>query len=296
MIQISPRQLQVFVQIAAAGTVRGAAEWLHLTQPAVSMALAELERHLEAPLFDRHRGRLRLNARGQELLPMARELLERLDEFGRRAGSQAETLSGQLHLGASNTVGNYRVGEWLGDFVQRHPQVGLELQVGNTDAMVTALLEHRLDLACVEGPVHHAALEVRPWREDSLVVCARPEHPLASRAGLEPADFAAERWILRERGSATRALTERALEQLPAGTTVLELGQVEAIKQAVIAGLGLACLPEVAVTDAVAAGRLVVLPTPFLDLRRRLSLILHRQHYRSALLEAFLATMPTPEG
>lgn len=291
MIQITPRQLQVFVQVATLGTVRAASAQLHMTQPAVSMALAELERHLGAALFDRYRGRLRLNAHGQEVLPKARELLERLEEFGRSPGSQPSALSGQLHLGASNTVGNYRVGEWLGPFVQRYPQVALQLRVDNTDAIVTALLEHALDLACVEGPVHHAALEIWPWREDMLVVCARPDHPLAGVRQLSASHFAGERWILRERGSATRALTEHALEQLPAGSAVLELGQVEAIKQAVIAGLGLACLPEVAVTDAVAAGRLAVLPTPFLDLRRRLSLVMHRERYRGALLEAFLQTV-----
>jgi DNA-binding transcriptional LysR family regulator len=113
---------------------------------------------------------------------------------------------------------------------------------------------------------------------------------LAAKKRLRREDFAGQRWVLRERGSATRALSERALAELPEGTTVLELDQSEAIKQAVIAGLGIACLPEVAVGDAVQTGRLVVLPTPFLDLRRTLSVLLHRQRYRGAVLEAFLAS------
>jgi DNA-binding transcriptional LysR family regulator len=113
---------------------------------------------------------------------------------------------------------------------------------------------------------------------------------LAHKRRLQPEDFAGARWVLREPGSATRSLSERALSVLPAGETVLELDQAEAIKQAVIAGLGIACLPEVAVIDAVAAGRLKVLKTPFLDLQRKLSLLLHRQRYRGALIEAFLAS------
>jgi DNA-binding transcriptional LysR family regulator len=84
MINISPRQMDVFVQIALLGSVRAAAERLHLTQPAASMALAEMERQLDGPVFDRERGRLHLNARGRELLPLAQELLERHAEFGRR--------------------------------------------------------------------------------------------------------------------------------------------------------------------------------------------------------------------
>src|SRR6185312_16095992 len=234
MNNISPRQLEVFVQIALLGSVRAAAERLYMTQPAASMALAELERQLDAPLFARERGRLRLNPRGRELLPLAQELLERHAEFGRRGREDGDALSGRL-------------------------------RVANTDAIAAAMLEHSLDLGCVEGPVTHPQLEVRPWRDDLLVVCAPPDHPLAHKRTLKPADFAGARWVMREPGSATRATSERVLSQLPPGETVLELDQIEAIKQAVIAGLGIACLPQVAVTDALATGRLKALKTPFLD-------------------------------
>ncbi|WP_037089597.1 LysR substrate-binding domain-containing protein, partial [Rhodanobacter sp. OR444] len=252
---------------------------------------AEMERQLDAPLFDRERGRLHLNARGRELLPLAQELLERHAELGRRGREEGAALTGELRIGASNTVGNYLVGELLGGFVHAYPQVAIRLRVANTETIAAAMLEHTLDVGCVEGPVAHPLLEVRPWRDDRLVVCAPPEHPLARRRGLKPADFAGARWVLREPGSATRATSERVLSQLPPGETVLELDQIEAIKQAVVAGLGIACLPAVAVTDALATGRLKALKTPFLDLRRKLSLLLHRQKYRGALLDAFLAKL-----
>jgi DNA-binding transcriptional LysR family regulator len=288
MINISPRQLEVFVQVALHGSVRAAAERLYLTQPAASMALAEMERQLDAPVFARERGRLRLNARGRELLPLAQELLERHAEFSRRGSEGNAALAGELRIGASNTVGNYRVGELLGAFVRGHPQVAIRLRVANTETIAAGVLDHSLDIGCVEGPVAHPLLEVRPWRSDLLVVCAPPDHPLARKRGLKPADFAGARWVLREPGSATRATSERVLAQLPPGETVLELDQIEAIKQVVVAGLGIACLPVVAVTDALAAGRLKALKTPFLDLQRKLSLLLHRQKYRGALLDAFL--------
>lgn len=291
MVNISPRQLDVFVQVAVLGSVRAAAERLHLTQPAASMALAEMERQLDTPVFDRQRGRLHLNARGRELLPLAQELLERHAEFGRRARVEGAALAGELRIGASNTVGNYRVGELLGAFVRANPQVAIRLRVANTETIAAAMLDHGLDIGCVEGPVTHPQLQVRPWRDDLLAVCAAPGHPLARKRGLKPADFAGARWVLREPGSATRATSERVLSQLPPGETVLELDQIEAIKQVVVAGLGIACLPAVAITDAVAAGHLKALRTPFLDLRRKLSLLLHRQKYRGALLDAFLAKL-----
>lgn len=288
MLNISPRQLQVFVQVAVLGSVRAAAEQLHLTQPAASMALAEMERQLDAPLFARERGRLRLNARGQEMLPLAQELLERFAELGRRGAGSGSALAGELRIGTSNTVGNYRVGELLGGFVRAQPQVAIRLRVANTTAISSGLLEHSLDVGCVEGPVSHALLEARAWRRDALLVCTAPDHPLASKRRLRPEDFAGARWVLREPGSATRTTSERVLAQLPPGETVLELDQIEAIKQAVVAGLGIACLPAVAVVDAVAAGRLKALTTPFLDLERTLSILVHRQRYRGALLDAFL--------
>lgn len=298
MHHVAPRQLEVFVQIALGGSVRSAAERLHLTQPAASMALASLETQLGTPLFDRDRGRLRLNPRGRELLPLAQELLGRHADFVHGVARDDGLLAGELRIGASNTVGNYRVGDLLGGFVRAQPQVSIRLRVANTAAIAAGVLEHALDVGCVEGPVTHPALDVRPWRDDALVVCAAPDHPLARKRGLKPAHFAGARWVLREPGSATRAISERALAQLPAGETVMELDQTEAVKQAVAAGLGIACLPQVAVTDALATGRLAMLRTPFLELRRKLTILLHREKYRGAALEAFLAALPvgTPQS
>ena len=288
MIHVSPRQLEVFVQIAMNGSIRAAAELLHMTQPAASMALADMERQLGARLFDRARGRVWLNSRGRELLPLAQELLERHAEFGRRAHAEGASLTGDLRVGASNTVGDYRSGELLGAFIRTNPQVSVRLRVANTEAIAAAVLDHHLDVGCVEGIVAHPQLEARPWRDDRLVVCVPPDHRLAHKRVVKPADFAGAHWVLREPGSATRAVSERVLAQVAPGNAILELGQIEAIKHAVIAGLGIACLPEVAVVDALATGRLKVLKTPFLDLRRKLYLLIHRREYHSELLQAFL--------
>lgn len=291
MIGISIRQIEVFVTIAATGGVKAAAERLFVSQPAASMALAELERQLNVTLFDRAQGRLHLSSRGKELLPMAQEIVERIHEMLRQSGDQPITLTGELRLGASNTIGNYLVGDLLNPFITAHPEVSLKVSVENTATIVAGLLAYTIDVGCVEGPVNNSQLEVLAWRDDKLVVCAAPSHPLAQYRRLQPAHFAGVKWILREHGSAMRVLAQRALTSLPAGQIVLELGQVEAIKQAVIAGLGIACLPISATTDSEAAGRLKVLKTPFLDLRRRLTLVLHKGRYRGALIDAFVHSL-----
>jgi len=299
MIGISIRQLEVFVAIADTGTVLAASERLSVTQPAVSMALSELERQIGAPLFDRVRRRLRLSARGRELLPCAQEVIERMHEMLREPGAHPQALTGKLHLGASNTIGNYLVGELLGEFVHRHPGVSLKVSVENTGTIVAGILEHRIDVGCVEGPVNDPQIDTIGWRHDDLLVCAAPGHPLTRHRALQARHFQGASWILREPGSAMRVQAERVLASLPSGRILLELGQVEAIKQAVIAGLGIACLPGAATTDAVATGRLVALDTPFLDLQRRLSLLLHRARYRGALIDAFVRSVldkPEPES
>src|SRR5690606_18055153 len=206
MIGISIRQLEVFVAIAGSGTVRAAAERLFVTQPAVSMALAELERHLNTQLFDRERGRLHLSPRGKELLPMAQEVLERIHEMLRETADPPAALTGELRLGASNTIGNYLVGDLLGPFVTRHPKVSLQVSVENTQDIASALLEHRIDVGCIEGPINHPQLEILPWRDDELLVCAAGSHPLAQHRRLQPRHFKDAKWILRERGSAMRTL------------------------------------------------------------------------------------------
>lgn len=286
MHALSPRQLQVFVAIARSGSVSAAAQRIHLSQPAASMALGQLEQALGSTLFDRGPRQLLLNARGRELLPRAEDILDRLDAFVE--DDHSGPVTGDLRLGCSNTVGNYRVAELLGPFVGDQPQVNIEVEIGNTDQMVSHVLAQQLDVACVEDSPHHPELELLPWRQDSLVVCVGPEHPLAGRKRLRPKDLGGARWILREPGSATRRHSERILAQLPAGQTVLELSQTEAIKQSVMAGIGIALLPQVAVAKDASEGRLASLPTPFLELERTLSLLIHRQHYRSRALRAFL--------
>lgn len=291
MLGITLRQLETFIHIAATGTVHAAAQRLHLTQPALSMALAELERQLDTPLFNRERGRLHISARGKELLPLAQEIIERTLDMQRQAMSLSQTLSGELRIGASNTIGNYLVGDLLSGFIQRHPNVSLQVSVENTQDIVNDLLSYRLDVGCVEGPVNHSQLVLKHWRDDELVVCAAASDQLAQHNVLSPQHFRGAKWILREPGSAMRTLAEQALTLLPPGNILLEFGQVEAIKQAVIAGLGISCLPEAAIKDAVAVGRLVKLPTPFLYLHRRFSIVMHKSRYQGAVLKSFLDSL-----
>ena len=279
-MRLTLRQLQVFSAICRSGGVTAAANAIGLSQSAASQALAELESALEGPLFDRAGRKLLLNERGRALLPRATELLERAEEIEsalRRHGSTTETL---VRLAASLTVGSYLLPPLIGAHLARQQQTRVELQVENTGMVITAVAAFQADAGFIEGPCEHPDLRVLPWREDELLVVAPPDHPLARRRKLEPRDLQQAAWVLRERGSGTREVFDRAAEsQGIAIHARFELGHTEAVMRAVRAGAGLGCLSRFVVEDAVRRGELAVLRTPFLSLRRPLHAVLHRAKF-----------------
>lgn len=291
-LRISLRELEVFVAVAEAGTVTAAADYIGLTQSAASQALANLEGGMSVPLFDRVGRRLVLNEQGRLLWPRAQALL---DEAG--AMQDLFTREGALHLrlAASTTIGNYLLPERLARFRLRYPQARVELLVANTADVVEAVTAFRVDAGFIEGPAHHPALQVVPWREDRMCVFAAAEHPLAGHP-LSLETLAAAEWVLRESGSGTREEVERLLlPHLTCLGKVMELGNSEAIKRTVAAGLGISCLSRHVVEEWLKSGRLVELETPLPPLSRTLYLVRHQARRAGRGLEAFLSLEPEEE-
>lgn len=287
-MKFSLRQIEAFVAIARHDNVTRAAEALSLSQSATSAALAELENQFDQQLFDRHGKRLRLNEQGRLLLPHAVELLDRAAEI--EALLRGERGLGSLRVGATLTIGNYLLPLIAADFLRRHPESRIKLEVRNTATITALLLRHEVDLGLVEGKVVDAELETEQWVEDELVVFCAPEHPLAGCVAVDFSQIVDEPWILRERGSGTRDTFEAALRHLPhAVLPRLELEHTEAVKRAVESGLGLGCLSRLSLRDAFRRGSLVALETPELDLRRHFSFAWQRGKYHSVVIREFLA-------
>jgi len=249
--------LRIFARVAQEGGFTRAARSLHLSQPAVSKAVRELEQQTGAPLLERAGRATHLTSTGEALFARARELfaVEQTAEEELRALRGLER--GVLRVGASTTIATYLLSPYLARFREAHPGVALRVSSANTRAIARALLERRLDVALVEGPVRHPQIEVVPWRDDELVVIAPPAHRLAKRRSIPLSAVAGESFIVREPGSGTRRVAERALAaQRVTIDVALQFGSTEAIKQAVAAGLGLAFVSRFAVSDQVALGRL----------------------------------------
>ncbi len=287
-MNITLRQLEVFCAIAHRGNVSRAAEDTSISQSAASMALAELERQLDERLFDRFGKKLVLNENGARLLPKALELLARTHEIeGMFTG--ADGTGGELKTGASSTIGNYLMPGILSRFSHEHPRARIALRVGNTEQIIATLLACEIDVGFIEGPCNDPNIETRIWREDELIVFARPDHPLAAKRKVLPKDLVSAEWVLRERGSGTRSIFERAAENLPGSLAIRhELGHSEAIKRAIKNGLGISCLSRLTVQEDLENGTLVELNTPFLKLRRNLYILLRKDKYMTGTLQLFL--------
>lgn len=262
-MRMTLRQLAVFVAVAQEGTVTKASEAVKLTQSAASMALADLEDGLGAPLFDRLGKRLQLNDLGRFLLPQALEILGRCEAFEQAAKGELQSID--LRLGATLTISDYLMPDLMAGFLQVQPQAHLQLQVGNTRQMIEAVNQFQLDLALIEGSCHLPQLQSIPWRDDELAVCCAPNHPLAQLdRPLNAVDFLNVEWILREEGSGTREVFDHViLQDLPDANIRLTLGHNEAILKIVAGGLGLSCISRLAIEPLQEKGQLVILETPF---------------------------------
>lgn len=285
-MKLTLQQLKVFATIARYGNLGLAASELCLSKGAVSQSLQELERQLGTPLFDRIHPGLQLNNEGRLLQPAAEELLTRMQDIENLFSPDAEP-SGQLRLGASQTIGNYLLPTLL---ASRKQELGLppKVTITNTHKLCHALANFELDLALIEGENHHPDLIAEPWLQDEMLVVAHPDHPLANQGTLTLPRLADETWVLRELQSGSR---EQFIQQiqpaLPRWQAGLELNTLEAVMLAVEKGLGISFISRLAVSDRLLAGRLVVLP---LEQRfpRQLSLIWHKQKYHSASLRHFI--------
>lgn len=287
------RQLQIFRAISLSGSTSAGAARVPISQSAASAALSELEDALGARLFDRVGKRLVLNDNGRTLLPAALAVLDgaRSIETLFQSGDSGSTAD--LRVFASTTIGNYLLPRLLAGFRERYPQSRIDLRIGNTLDVATAVRDFAADMGFIEGPCHESDLQIIPWLTDELVIVAAPGHSLAEAAKhrkLTVDQLRQGQWLLREPGSGTREAVEAAImPHLTQLESVMVLGSSEAIKYSIAEGLGLGCLSRSVVQDLISAGRLSVLATRLPPLTRRLSFIYHRKKVLSASLSNFIA-------
>jgi DNA-binding transcriptional LysR family regulator len=242
-MNVTFRQLRVFVEVAQAGSVTRAAEALHLTPPAVSMQVKELESQVGLPLFDREGRRVTLSTAGEYFLVHARRLMAALQDAEHSMARLRRLEHGRLTIGMVSTA-KYFVPRLLARFREEHPGVELKLQVaGNREQLVALLKSGEVELTVMGRPPKELATRGEAFAAHPMVIVAPPGHPLLKVGHLPVAALAPYPFIVREQGSGTRsAMQQFFAEQHFMPTVAMEISSNETIKQAVIAGMGLAFL------------------------------------------------------
>lgn len=288
---MSDRRLQVFHAVARLLSFTKAAEVLHMTQPAVTFQIRQLEEQVDTRLFDRTHNRVSLTEAGRIVFEYAEKIFEQYAEMENAIREMTDDISGSLTIGASTTISEYMLPALFGEFKAKNPDVRLRLRVSNTDGIVSMVENNIIDLGIVEGAVNNKTLLVEVCRRDKLVLIVPPNHELAKHESVKFKDILNYSFICREEGSGTREVILDYLYSLGmdkhAMNTCLELGSPEAVKGAVEAGMGVSVVSIASIAKELKLGSLVAIP---LDppLSRDFSFVRQRQKFKVNAMEKFL--------
>ena len=287
-MHITFRQLKIFASVAHHLSFTRASEELHLTQPAVSMQIKQLEQAVGLPLFEQLGKKTYLTDAGREFGRYASGITAQLEELDQVVDELKGLKRGRLTMAVASTA-NYFVPRLLATFCQRHGNaVSVSLDVTNREQLLRSLAENRNDLVIMGQPPKGMALVAERFLENPLVVIAPPGHPLADKKRIPPARLREETFLVREKGSGTRSAMERFfVEHGVSLSSTMEMSSSEAIKQGVEAGLGFGLLSLHTLEMELTLKRLVILDVHELPILRKWY-IMHRAGKRlSAVAQSF---------
>jgi DNA-binding transcriptional LysR family regulator len=270
-------RLKVFRAVADQASFRKASEFLHLSQPAVSQHIHALEEELGCRLFDRSGTRISLTPAGKLLLKYAERSARVLEEAKSALAKLDGEVSGDLKLGASTTVAQYILPRMLGAFLKDNPRVTLSMVSGNTEEIVSLLLQDSIVLGIIEGPPRSKEVHIDKFLDDRMVLIAPAGHEWAGMGSVSLQALTEVPLLLREQGSGSRRVVEQAIKKagLPLNRLQIrmELDSTEAIVSGVEAGLGLGFVSEWGISKAVRLGSVIPIRVENLEIHRDLMLV-----------------------
>jgi DNA-binding transcriptional LysR family regulator len=292
MHAMSDRRLKVFHAVARLLSFTKAAEELHMTQPAVTFQVRQLEEYFNTRLFDRTHNKVNLTPAGERVSEFAERIFDLYSEMESSVRDLTGEISGALTIGASTTIAEYMLPALLGEFKNSYPDINLRLKVSNSEGIVSMVEHNVIDLGFVESPVSNKNLIVEVCHDDQLVVIAAPDHDLVKRGGkVRASDIVNYPFVSREEGSGTRDVIMQYLMEAKVSlgdmNICLELGSPEAIKGAVEAGMGITIISRSIIGKELKLNTLAELQ---LDppLSRPFSFVRQRQKFRVTVMEKLL--------
>lgn len=287
MKRVTIKQLESVRAVAEAGTIVKAADKLNVTPAALTSRIQLLEEDAGIALFDRANGRLRLTVAGEEVVGAAHRVERVLSDLDVALGAMRGFHSGRISVGIVSTA-KYIAPRLVAAFARRNPRIEVAVSVGNRSEMVSHLRDYKIDVCLMGRPPADFPVESVSIGEHPQVIVAAPDHPLARRRNIDKADLGQENFIIREEGSGTRAVFDYFFSDVPVRhpTVNIEIGSNETIKQAVMAGLGLALLSAHTIEAEIASGRLVILDVTGLPLLRHWFIVRRADRTPTALAQA----------
>jgi DNA-binding transcriptional LysR family regulator len=282
--------LSIFHRVAETGSVSRAAELLLISQPAVSKQIRQLELSMKTTLLDRHPRGVRLTESGKVLADYARRIFELAGEAESAMSDLAGVKRGSLSVGAGPTAGVYLLPAVIVRFRREHPQVSLRVETENADVLKQRLADGAVDLAISEAAIDVPGLARRAVCDDRLVPILPAGHPMARRKNIPADEFCRLPFVTRATAGDGPSLVERTLARRNRPVVpVMTVGSTEAIKQAVIAGVGAAVVSRLAVATEIAANLLVVADVRGLSVRCPVWHVWRKDRAVSAAAKAFVA-------
>ncbi len=282
------RHIRIFLAVYETLNITRAAEALHMSQPAVTRAIQEIERYYGIRLFERINRRLYLTENGKALYAYAVHIADTYDDMEKTL--QDWDSIGVLRVGANITLGNCELPSLVLRLKEEKPHVRVRVQIANSNRLEEALLDNQLDIALIEGPADHEELRCQPFGKEKLALVFVPGHPLQTAERVRLEDLVSYDLLTREEGSAGRTFLQRAfaardLSLKPAW----ESASTQALIRAVGMGLGISVLPAQLVRRDIEEGVVATRPIEDMVLYQQTNVVWHKNKYLNATAKRFIA-------
>lgn len=282
------QELHVFVTVVEKANFSHAAHALHVTQPAVSRYIKNLESSMNAKLLERSNKMVQMTKAGEIVYHYAKEILNLYGKMNVLVTDLMSEPSGMLNIGASYTYGEYILPHIIASIRNDFPKITPSIVIGNTREIVQQVRARDIDVGIIEGMITDEHVVMERFLMDSLVVVVSAEHELAGKESVSFSDLDEEVWIVREQGSGTREVTEQMFADhklIP--ETIMEFGSTQIIKESVEAGLGISFLSTSAIRKELELERLKVLNIPGFPIQRPFTLVTQDTEFRTKAMEVF---------
>ncbi|MGE7589901.1 selenium metabolism-associated LysR family transcriptional regulator [Peribacillus sp. NPDC101480] len=281
--------LKVFVTVIEQKNFSRAGDILNLSQPGVSLHIRNLENELGTKLIYRSPKQVQITEPGKILYRHAKQMLNHYETAKREINEFNNVVSGTMKIGASFTIGEYYLPKVLAEFAAQYPMVDIQIIISNSNDVIQAIRSNKLDIGLIEGETDYKDIDVRPFMNDEMIVVVPPDHPLSQMDLIEGNMLQNQTWVLREQGSGTRTYSDKLLSSLELNIKkTFIFTSIQGVKEAVMAGLGIALLSRLTVQKELKSNELKTFHLKNEPIIRPFSIVKKLDFEASKAMELFL--------